>query len=64
MEDLSYLTRGYDDKIQKVLDLDAPLNFVFITDQHNEFRHPTDVAARSIQYILDRCPNISCVVSG
>ena len=35
MSDLRYLTDHYDEKIQKILDFNAPLNFVFITDQHN-----------------------------
>lgn len=35
MKDLSYLTRHYDEKIARIRALRAPLNFVFITDQHN-----------------------------
>jgi len=79
MNDIRYLTDHYDEKIQKILDFDAPLNFVFITDQHNgmnkhittwdKTKKPDDYelasdAIRSIQYILDRVPNIQCVVSG
>ncbi len=71
MKDLSYLTDSYDEKIRFLNELDAPLNFVFITDQHN--RMNTLVMERyelardaidSIQYVLDRCPGISMVVSG
>lgn len=79
MKDLSYLTRYYDEKIARIRALRAPLNFVFITDQHNRLtqhalkdqgiedpaRYELAVdAIRSIQYILDRCPEISFVVSG
>ncbi len=78
MKDLSYLTNSYDEKIARINTLQAPLNFIFIADQHNRLnersakRHPerncgfelaTD-AINSIQYILDRCPGISMVVSG
>lgn len=78
MKDISYLTRHYDEKIQKIRQLDAPMNFLFITDQHNRMnqyaeengilnRKNYELAANAIasmQYILDRCPGISCVVSG
>ncbi len=79
MKDLSYLTDSYDAKIQRINELNAPLNFVFITDQHNRmnelsarWRDPVNPppfelardAIDSIQYILDRCPGISMVVSG
>ncbi len=82
MKDLSYLTDSYDEGIQLINELDAPLNFVFITDQHNRLgewariRYPEayneenrdfELAANavdSIQYILDRCPGISMVISG
>ena len=76
MNDIRYLTDHYDEKIAAINALDAPLNFVFITDMHNglarkklpgfgdrEFGNTTD-HIRSIQYILDRCPGISCVVNG
>ncbi len=71
MKDLSYLTDSYDEKIRFINELDAPLNFVFITDQHNrmntlvmeQYELARD-AIDSIQYILDRCPGISMVVSG
>lgn len=76
---LQYLTSCYDEKIKKIRELHAPLNFLFITDMHNRlhemaFRQenpdnpkPFELAAnaiQSIQYILDRCPEISFVVSG
>lgn len=79
MRDISYLTNFYDEKIKAINEFNAPLNFVFITDQHNrmnefsvkenrvpgitEFEYAED-AIRSIQYILDRCPGIEMVVSG
>lgn len=71
MSELSYLTDFYDDKIKRINELDKALNFVFITDQHNRMNandsSEFELAAnhiRSIQYILDRCPNISFVVNG
>lgn len=79
MRDITYLTKHYDKKIEQIKGYNAPLNFVFITDQHNrmneytttwdktkkpdDFELATD-AVDSIQYILDRCPEISCVISG
>ena len=35
MNDISYLTDFYDEKIEQIKKLDAPLNFVFYTDPHN-----------------------------
>lgn len=75
MQELRYLTDHYDEKIKKINDFGAPLNFVFFTDPHNRLNHlaaqktgePYELAVnaiRSIQYILDRCPGISFVVSG
>lgn len=79
MRDIRYLTSHYDEKIKSINDFGAPLNFVFITDEHNREHCPLpldqwargegdfELAAdhiRSIQYILDRCPGISCVVNG
>lgn len=78
MNSVSYLTDHYDEKIQKIQRINAPLNFVFITDQHNRMNQYAKEngivnltgyelavnAIDSIQYILDRCPNISCVISG
>ena len=74
--DIRYLTDHYDEKIDAINTLGAPLNFVFITDMHNglgraripgggdrEYGLAAD-HIRSIQYILDRCPGISCVVNG
>ncbi len=79
MRNISYLTDSYNEKIDEINKFGAPLNFVFITDQHNrlsefwakeknvediaEFEYAAD-AIRSIQYILDRCPNINMVISG
>ncbi len=79
MQKINYLTDHYDAKIQKINAYQAPLNFVFITDQHNRLnqyittwdktKRSTDYelasnAIASIQYIIDRCPGISCVISG
>lgn len=75
MNDLSYLTDHYDAKIKKINDFGAPLNFIFFTDPHNrlnedwcrkaELKYELAAnAAYSMQYILDRCPGISFVVSG
>jgi len=76
MSNISYLTDAYDGKIQKINDLSAPINFVFITDMHhgtNRFLHRIGKRAEyedgvkhieSIRYILDRCPGIRFVVSG
>lgn len=79
MNDLSYLTDSYDDKIQRIRQINAPLNFIFFTDPHNGLtewdcpKHPdwkpdqwcSPVnAAASMQYIIDRIPNLQCVVCG
>ncbi|MBQ7720050.1 MAG: metallophosphoesterase [Clostridia bacterium] len=76
MNEISYLTDRYGEKIEEINDFGAPLNFVFITDMHNRlscapipgggdrlYGLAADHIA-SIQYILDRCPGISCVVCG
>ena len=76
MNDISYLTDRYGEKIEEINAFGAPLNFVFITDMHNRlscapipgggdrlYGLAADHIA-SIQYILDRCPGISCVVCG
>lgn len=39
MRDLSFLTDSYDEKIERIHNLKAPLNFVFITDQHNRMNY-------------------------
>ncbi len=64
--DLCWLTESYDAKIQRILALDAPLNFIFVTDAHNRIHDQGDpvAAVRSMQYILDRCPAIRFVVNG
>ncbi len=75
MNDLTYLTSHYDEKIRRIKETGAPLNFIFITDMHNRLNQRAvksapgqyELAAnaiRSMQYILDRCPEISFVVSG
>ncbi|MFQ9801100.1 MAG: hypothetical protein ACLR23_21645 [Clostridia bacterium] len=75
MNHLKYLTDHYDESIEKIKTIGAPLNFVFITDLHNrlnEFATKGEAgkyelavnAIDSIQYILDRCPEISFVVNG
>ncbi len=80
IKDLTYLTDYYDEKIQRVKDIDAPLNFIFYTDPHNglsEFdakKHPGWYEAHeyesalnsiaSLQYIIDRLPGLKCVVCG
>ena len=79
MRDLRYLTDHYDDKIRRIRAIGAPLNFVFITDEHNRLnqydlkkrgiddprRYELAVnAIDSIQYILDRCPEIRFVING
>ena len=79
VKDLSYLTKAYDEKIQRVKDIDAPLNFIFYTDPHNglsewdckkhtdwadtEFESAIDTV-NSMQYIIDRLPNLKCVICG
>ncbi len=79
MNDLTYLTSHYDEKIKRINEINAPLNFIFITDMHNrlnEFTLPWSKvrgegdfelavnAIHSMQYIIDRCPGIDCVISG
>ncbi len=83
-EDLRYLTAHYDEKIARINRIGAPLNFLYITDQHHRLTQyipemessddmeyhrnkPTTYATpaiRSMQYIIDRCPNMRFVVSG
>lgn len=79
MSDIHYLTDHFGPKIQRIKEIGAPLNFVFITDEHNrlnqhamERNNPGQPAkaelavnaVESIRYLLDRCPEISFVVSG
>ncbi len=75
MKDLHYLTDSYNEKIAKINSFAAPLNFIFITDEHNRMNHMTAVkhgapyelasdAIDSMRYIIDRCPGISFVVNG
>lgn len=75
MTDLTYLTDHYDKKIERINEIGAPLNFIFITDMHNRLREFCEPwsdkkgfelavnAVNSMQYIIDRCP-IDCVVNG
>lgn len=79
MKDLSYLTNDYDEKIKRVKEIDAPINFIFYTDPHNglsewdckkhtdwkdtEFESAIDTV-KSMQYIIDRLPNLKCVICG
>lgn len=78
-KDISYLTDNYDVKIEKIKRINAPLNIVFYTDPHNglsqwdcmkqpdyaddDYETASDAVA-SMQYIIDRLPNIKCVVCG
>lgn len=75
MQDLRYLTDHYDEKIRKIKEIGAPLNFVFITDMHNRLNEFANEgkngtfelavnAIDSIRYILERCPEITFVVNG
>ena len=59
-----YPIDGYDEKIARIKEIGAPLNFVFFTDGHHMFRHTVVEAIDSIQYILDKCPEIQFVISG
>ncbi|MBQ4607327.1 MAG: hypothetical protein IJB15_11510, partial [Clostridia bacterium] len=79
MKDLRYLTDSYEEGIRRIREIDAPLNFIYMADQHNRMNElsanrrdpdnppPFELAADAIdsmQYILDRCPNISMVICG
>ncbi len=75
MRDISYLTDNYGEQIKKINELNAPLNFVFITDIHNRLSYQVREerngqyelgieTIESIRYILERCPGISMVVCG
>lgn len=59
-----YPLDGYDEKIAKIKAIGAPLNFVFITDTHHKFRQSVVESIETIQYILDKCPEIQFVVCG
>ena len=63
-EELRYLTDYYDEKIEVINRLDAPLNFIFITDQHNALVLSTVPVIDSMRYILERCHVIRFIVSG
>ena len=73
--DLRYLTDSYDEKIARIKAIAAPLNFLYITDEHNRMNHmtaapagrPYELAANhidSMHYILERCPEITFAVNG
>jgi len=76
MRDLKYLTDSYDEKIAQIKEINAPLNFLFITDIHNRNNYmiaqdlkggPYELAVNAIDsmhYILERCPEISFLVCG
>ena len=75
MTDLRYLTDSYDAGIARIHSLAAPLNFLYITDEHNRMNHmaakwddrPYELAVNaidSIAYILARCPEITFAVNG
>ena len=59
-----YPIDGYDEKIARIKTINAPLNFVFITDTHHRFRHTVIEGIDTIQYILDQCPEIRFVICG
>lgn len=79
MSDIRYLTDHFDQKIARIKEIGAPLNFVFITDEHNRLNEHAQMrndpgkpvcaesalnAVESIRYLLERCPEISFAVSG
>ena len=78
MKNISYLTDHYASGIQRINSINAPINFIFFTDAHNRMNEYVaknkicpdsnyELAVdhiRSLQYIIDRCPGIQCVVSG
>ncbi len=75
MRDISYLTDNYTEQIKRINELNAPLNFVFVTDMHNRLSYMVREERQgkyelgietieSIRYILQRCPGISMVVCG
>ncbi|MBE6930915.1 MAG: hypothetical protein E7463_11590 [Ruminococcaceae bacterium] len=78
MKDLSFLTGSYDKGIERINSIGAPINFLFITDAHNrmiEYAVAEKIVPgpkwelavdhiNSMQYIIDRCPGIQCVISG
>ena len=35
MKDLRYLTDSYEEGIRRIREINAPLNFIFMADQHN-----------------------------
>lgn len=78
-KNLSYLTDYYDEKIEKVKKIGAPLNFIFYTDPHNgltyhDYKNNPDYppnsyesaldTIESMKYIIERLPNLNCLVCG
>ena len=49
-DDLRYLTDHYDEKIAQIKQIGAPLNFIFITDQHNELANSVVPAVKSMRF--------------
>ena len=41
-----YPIDDYDEKIERIKAIDAPLNFVFITDTHHRFRPGENIRTR------------------
>ncbi len=75
MKDIKYLTDEFDKKIEQIKAIDAPLNFIFITDQHhNLMKYATNGAegkyedglahVEALRYVIEKCGNINCVIGG
>ena len=68
--DIRYLTDGYGEAISRLKEIDAPFNFVFITDVHHRLESDgrKDLSSipmlQSIGYVIEQFPNIQCIVSG
>ena len=62
MKDLRYLTDSYEEGIRRIREIDAPLNFIYMADQHNRMNElsanrrdpdnppPFELAADAIDY--------------
>ena len=75
MKDLRYLTDSYGEKIARIKAIGAPLNFLFITDQHNRLNaltaepegRPFELAADAINAGIFNdlgsggCPNVRII---
>ncbi|MBQ0102110.1 MAG: metallophosphoesterase [Firmicutes bacterium] len=79
MADISYITDSFEEKIRRVNEIGAPVNFLFITDEHNRLHEysrkkrnpdnpqPYELASNAIEavrYVIERCPSIQFVVNG